>query len=157
MILHPVATHFAVALPAISLVLGVLYLLKPTEVMSKISSRFLVFSAIFVVVAYFTGKNDAKEVFEFLSLDAKANLIQHAQLGIYLAISITVVALIKMFGCIKKIFKVELLAIILLGVITVATFYQGKIGGEMTYIYGANVAGYLQGQACIAEAKEMED
>lgn len=157
MMIHPAIAHFAVALPIISLVLGLLYLFKPTEVMSKISSRFLSFAAIFIVLAYFTGKNDAKEIIEFLSSDAKAQLIQHAQLGLYLAISMTVVALIKMFGCFKKMFKVEILAVVLLAVLTAATFYQGKMGGELTYTYGANVKGYVAGQACIAEAAAMED
>ncbi|MCK4737866.1 MAG: DUF2231 domain-containing protein [Sulfurimonas sp.] len=155
--LHPAAAHFAVALPIISLVLGLLYLFKPTEIMSKISSRFLSFAAIFVVLAYFTGKNDAKEVIEFLSSDAKAQLIQHAQLGLYLALSMTFIALIKMFACYKRAFKVEILAVLLLAAVTAATFYQGKMGGELTYTYGAHVKGYAEGQTCIAEAKEMEE
>ena len=155
--LHPAAAHFAIALPIISLIIGLLYLLKPSEVMSKISSRFLVLAAIFVVIAYFTGKNDAKEVFEFLSSDAKTHLGQHANLGLYLAISMSVIAVIKMFGCMKDKFKVEVFAIILLAVVTAAIFYQGKIGGELTYTYGAHVKGYADGQACIKEAKAMED
>lgn len=155
--LHPAAAHFAISLPIISLVLGLLYLIKPSETMAKISTRFLVFSAIFVVVAYFTGKNDAKVVFEFLSSDAKAVLIQHAKLGQYLAISMVVVALIKMFGCFKKMYKIELFAIILLAGLSAGILSQGKMGGELTYGHGAHVEKFSDGQACLAEAAEMGD
>ncbi len=155
--LHPVAAHFAISLPIISLVLGLLYLFKPSEMMSKITSRFLLFAAIFVVVAYFTGKNDAKVVFEFLSSDAKTLLVEHAKLGQYLAIAMVVVALIKMFGCYKKMFKIELFAIILLAVLSAGILSQGKMGGELTFKHGAHVEKFSEGQACLAEAAEMGD
>jgi len=155
--LHPAAAHFAISLPIISLVLGLLYLFKPSEMMSKISTRFLVFAAIFVVVAYFTGKNDAKEVFEFLSSDAKGVLVEHAKLGQYLAITMVAVALIKMFGCFKKMFKIELFAVILLAVLSAGILSQGKMGGELTFKYGAHVEKFADGQACLLEASEMDD
>ena len=155
--LHPATAHFAISLPVIASLLGLLYLVKPSEVMSKITSRFTLFAAIFIVVAYFTGKNDAKEVFEFLSSDAKGVLVQHAKLGLYLAVSISVVALVKMFGCMKQSFKTEALAIVLLLAVTGATLYQGKIGGRLTYEHGAHVKGYAEGQACIAEAAAMDE
>jgi len=155
--LHPAAAHFAVSLPIISLVLGLIYLIKPNEVMSKVSSNFLIFTAIFIVIAYFSGKDDAKEVFEFLSSDAKTQLGQHAKLGLYLAIIIPLIAAIKAFGCMKNKFKIEVLSIVLLALFSAATVYQGKMGGELTYTFGAHVKGYSEGQVCIAEAKAMEE
>jgi uncharacterized membrane protein len=155
--LHPAAAHFAISLPIISLVLGLLYIFKPSEIMSKISTRFLVFAAIFVVVAYFTGKNDAKEVFEFLTSDGKTALGAHAKLGLNLAIAMSVLAVVKMFACFKKIFKVELLVVVLLAVVSAGILTQGKMGGEITYTHGAHVLDHAKGQACIAEAAEMED
>ena len=56
--LHPAAAHFAVVLPILSLVLGIAYLIKPSELMSKISTRFMVFATIFLIAAFFTGKED---------------------------------------------------------------------------------------------------
>jgi len=137
--LHPALAHFAVSLPIISLVLGLLYLFKPSEMMSKISTRFLVFSAIFVVAAYFTGKEDASEVFEYLSADAKGLLSQHAQLGLYLAIAMGLTAVVKMYGCLKNMFKVEIIAIVLLLLASGAILYQGKMGGALTFEHGAHV------------------
>ena len=153
--LHPAIAHFAISLPIISLVLGLLYLYKPSELMSKISSRFLVFAAIFMVAAYFTGKNDASEVFDFLSSDAKGLLVKHANLGMYLAIIMAVTAIIKAIGCHKKIFKLELLSVVLLLVLSGATLFQGKMGGELTFEHGANVSGYAECQKDLKEVKEM--
>ena len=137
--LHPALAHFAISLPIISLILGLLYLYKPSETMSKISSRFLVFAALFMIAAFFSGKNDAPEVFDFLSADGKGLLVQHAELGLYLAIGMGLVAVIKLIGCMKSIFKVELLAIALLLILSGATLFQGKLGGALTYEYGAHV------------------
>lgn len=137
--LHPAIAHFAISLPIISLILGIAYLIKPSELMSKISSRFLLFAAIFVVIAYFTGRDDAQEVFSDLSAEGKALLGQHAKLGLYLAIGMGITAVIKMYGCIKNMFKVELIAIVLLLLISGATLYQGKMGGQLTFEYGAHV------------------
>ena len=152
--LHPAVAHFAISLPIISLVLGLLYLFKPNEMMSKITSRFFVFAAIFTIIAFFTGKNDAQEVFEFLSNDAKSVLVQHAQLGLYLAIGMGIVAVIKFIGCLKSMFKVELLAIILLLVLSGATLFQGKMGGQLTYEYGAHVK---EAQELSKQVKVMKD
>ncbi len=155
--LHPAVAHFAISLPIISLVLGLLYLFKPSEIMSKISTRFLVFGALFVIVAYFSGKEEAKEVFSTLSSDGKADLIEHAKLALYLAIGMGLTAVIKMFGCLKKMFKVELGAIVLLLVLSGAILFQGKLGGELTFEHGAHVAKYVDGQKCLKEAAEMAD
>ena len=153
--LHPALAHFAISLPIISLILGLIYLIKPNELMSKISTRFLVFAAIFTIAAYFTGKNDASEIFETLSSDAKGLLVQHAQLGLYLAIGMGVVAVIKIIGCVKNLFKVELLAVVLLLLLSGATLYQGKMGGALTFEHGAHVSGYAECQKDLKEVKEM--
>jgi uncharacterized membrane protein len=157
MVLHPATAHFAVALPVISLVLGLLYLIKPTEIMSKLSTRFLVFSALFIVIAYFTGKEDGEEVYKFLSAEGKELLLQHKDYGTYLAISLPIIAILKIFGCKKENFKVEILAIFLLALVTAGTFYQGKIGGDLTYTYGAHVKDHSEGRACLAENAMFDD
>ena len=156
MMLHPALAHFAVALPVISLVLGLVYLLKPTELMSKVSTRFLAFTALFMVAAYFTGKEDGMEVYKFLAAEGKQLLLQHKDYGTYLAIALPIVAIIKIFGTLKNNFKAEVLAVVLLAVVTAGTFYQGKIGGELTYTYGAHVKDHSEGRACLAE-NAMDD
>ena len=157
MMLHPSSAHFAVVLPLVALIISLLYLYKKDETFSKLSTSSMVLAALFIVIAYFTGKDDAKHVFEFLSSDAKGVLVEHAKPGKYLAIAIAVVAVINLFGFIKKIFKVQIVSIILLALVVGGVFLQGKKGGELTYTYGAHVNGYADGQACIAEAAAMDD
>lgn len=152
--LHPALAHFAISLPIISLVLGLIYLYKPSELMSKISTRFLVLAAIFTIAAYFTGKNDAQEVFSTLSSDAQGLLKEHAQLGLYLAIGMVVAAILKTFGCLKNIFKLELLAVVILLVLSGATLFQGKMGGQLTFEYGAHVKA---AQECNKKVKAMTE
>lgn len=154
--IHPAVAHFAISLPVISLVIGLLYIFKPTESMSKISTRFIVFAAIFVAIAYFTGKEDGSEVYKFLAIEGKELLKQHANLGMYLAISMAVVAIIKIFACKKNIYKLELVAVLLLASITAGILNQGKMGGELTYTYGAHVKDHSEGRACLAE-NSMDD
>ena len=153
--LHPASAHFAVVLPIISLVIGLAYLVKPNELMSKISTRFMVFAAIFIIVAFFTGKHDGGEVYMLLSGEGKLLLKEHKTFGLYLAIAMGVVALIKMFGCYKKSFKIEFLAVILVALVTAGIFYQGKMGGELTYTYGAHVKSHSDGMDCLADPEEF--
>lgn len=157
MIIHPATAHFAVALPVIALVLGLLYLIKPTEIMSKLSTRFLAFSALFIVIAYFTGKEDGAEVYKFLSAEGKELLLQHKDYGTYLAIALPIIAILKIYGCKKENFKSEILAVLLLAIVTAGTFYQGKIGGDLTYTYGAHVKDHSEGRACLTENSMFDE
>ncbi|MBW6487881.1 DUF2231 domain-containing protein [Sulfurimonas sp.] len=155
--LHPATVHFAVVLPLIALIIGLVYLLKPSDSIQKISTGFVLFGAIFVGIAFLTGKEDAGAVFEFLSSDGKSALKEHAKLGQYLAIATGLVAALNLFGYFKKLYKVELLSIVLVAAISAGVLYQGKMGGEITYKYGAHVEGYSDGKACIEEKALFED
>ncbi|MDQ7044405.1 MAG: hypothetical protein Q9M32_00625 [Sulfurimonas sp.] len=155
--LHPAVAHFAMVLPLISLVLGIAYLIKPSELMSKISTRFMVFAAIFVVIAFFTGKEDGSEAYILLSSAGKALLLEHKDLGLYLAIAMGIATVIKFYGCFKTSFKIEMLAIVLLAVISAGILYQGKMGGELTYTHGANVENHSDGMDCLEEMAEDEE
>ncbi len=163
--LHPATAHFAVVLPIISLVLGMAYLVKPSELMSKISSRFMLFAALFLIAAYFSGTDDGSDVYPFLSeagqeLLAKGGqgvLITHKALGLYLAIAMGIATLVKYYGCFKKAFKFEIFAILLVAIISGGIVYQAKMGGELTYSHGANVEQYDDGMMCLEEQKAYAD
>ena len=154
--LHPSLAHFAMVLPIISLIFGILYLIKPSELMSKISTRFMVFSAVFLILAFFTGKEDGSEAYILLTSEGKATLLEHKDLGLYLAIAMSIAAIVKFFGCFKNVFKAEIFSILLLGMITAGILYQGKIGGELTYTHGANVENHSDGMDCLEEQAEEE-
>ncbi len=153
--LHPPVTHFAIVLPIISLVLGLAYLYKPSELMSKISTRFMAITTIFIIIAFFTGKEDASDVYVFLSGDGQTLLKEHKNIALYLMIGMIVVTIIKLYGCYKKIIKLEVIAIVLLALIAGGILYQGKMGGELTYTYGANVQDHSDGMECLDDPEEF--
>ena len=153
--LHPAMAHFAISLPIISLVLGALYLYRPTEVMSKISSRFFVFAAIFMIAAFFTGKNDGSEVYMFITGEGQKLLLQHKDFGLYLTIAMAIAAAVKFFGCFKQNYKAEVFSIILVAIIAGGVLYQGKMGGELTYTYGAHVEKHSDGMDCLDDPEEF--
>ncbi len=153
--LHPPVTHFAIVLPIISLVLGLAYLYKSSELMSKISTRFMAITTIFIIIAFFTGKEDASDVYVFLSGDGQTLLKEHKNIALYLMIGMIVVTIIKLYGCYKKIIKLEVIAIVLLALIAGGILYQGKMGGELTYTYGANVQDHSDGMECLDDPEEF--
>lgn len=153
--LHPPITHFAVVLPIISLIIGLAYLYKPSELMSKISCRFMVFAAIFITAAFFTGKSDGSDVFLFLSGDGQELLKEHKNIGLYLVIAMVITAAINLYGWYKKVFKLEIISVILVALIAVGVLYQGNMGGEITYKYGANVENHSDGMDCLDDPEEF--
>ena len=155
--LHPVSAHFAIVLPLVALIFSLLYLVKPTELMSKITTRVMFFASIFLIIAFFTGKEDGSEAYPLLSAEGQALLIQHKDLGLYLAIGMFISAAIKFIGCFKESFKLEMFSILLLAILSAGILYQGKMGGELTYTYGANVEKHSDGLDCLEEQSEMAD
>lgn len=153
--LHPTVAHFAVVLPIIALVLSIAYLRKPSEMMSKISTRFMVFASIFLIAAFFSGKEDGSEVYVFLSEEGKKLLLDHKDLGLYLTVSMFVATIIKFIACMKGIFKAEVFSVLLLILITTGIIFQGKMGGDLTYVYGANVQNYSDGMDCLEDPSEF--
>ena len=136
MMLHPATVHFAIVLPVVASVFGIIYLITKSESMSKISTRTTVIAALAMIGVWYTGSQAGPQIYDFLSTQGKHELIEHKELGMYLAIAMGIIALIQFFGCQTKKFKFQALAIILLLVATATTFLQGKMGGELVYNYG---------------------
>jgi len=134
--LHPPFAHFAVVLPIVAAVFGLIYLIKPSESMSKISSRLLVFAALAMIATWYTGTKAGPMIYDYLTSDGKHELIEHKNLGLYLAIAFGAIAVLKVLGCRLKRFALEAAAVFLLLVATVFVLLQGKHGGEIVYNYG---------------------
>ena len=134
--LHPATVHFAMVLPLVAAVFGLIYLIKRDEAMSKLSSRVTVIAAIAMIVAWYTGSQAGPEVYDYLSESGQHELLEHKTLGLYLAIAMGIIALLKFIGCQLRNFMLEALAIVLLLGATAVTFAQGKDGGEIVYNYG---------------------
>jgi uncharacterized membrane protein len=159
---HPASAHFAMVLPVVASVLSVAYLISKTESMSKLSSRATLVAALAMIVVYFTGSQAGPEIFNYLSPHGKEELLEHKQLGLYLAIAMGIIAILKIAGCRFKKFQLELLATVLLLGTTLVTFAQGKDGGEIVYKYGMPFKGYIiektlyQAQATAQEEEECD-
>ena len=143
MMLHPATVHFAIALPVVASIFGIIYLINKNEIMGKLSSGFTFFSAIAMIVAYYTGYQAGPEIYDYLSEAGQHELLEHKELGLYLTISFVIIAAIKSIGCQKKNFMLESIAIILLLVATATTFMQGKDGGEIVYEHGMPFKSYM--------------
>ena len=147
--LHPATAHFAIVLPILASVFGLIYLFTRTEGMSKISSRVMLFAALGVIAAWYTGSQAGPDAYPLLSDAGQHELLEHKTLGLYLAIAFGVIAVIKLVGCRLNKFVVEAVAIVLLLVATVAVLNQGREGGELTYQYGAGVENHADGLDCL--------
>lgn len=153
--IHPAAAHFAVVLPIIALVIGISYLIKPSSLMSKISTRFMVFATIFMVIAFFTGKNDGGEAYILLTEAGQSLLVQHKDFGLYLMIAMALATVIKFVGCLKENVKTEIFAVLLTAILAGGVLYQGKMGGELTYTHGANVQNHSDGMDCLEDPEDF--
>lgn len=143
MMLHPATVHFAMVLPLVASVFGLIYLFTKSEGMSKISSRATLIAALAMIGVWYTGSHAGPQIYDYLSVAGKHELIEHKTLGLYLAISMGVIALLKIAGCKMKKFGLEAVAIVLLLVATATTFAQGKKGGELVYNYGMPFKSYM--------------
>ncbi len=143
MMLHPATVHFAMVLPVVASVFGIIYLIKRDELMSKISSRATLIAALAMIGVWYTGNQAGPEIYDYLSEAGKHELMEHKALGLYLAIAMAIIAVLKMAGCLMKKFIIEAVAIVLLLGATVVTFAQGKDGGEIVYNHGMPFKSYM--------------
>ncbi|MBD3796802.1 MAG: hypothetical protein IE887_03495 [Campylobacterales bacterium] len=136
MMLHPATAHFAMVLPVVASVFGLAYMISKTETMSKISARTALVAAVAMVGVWYTGSQAGPQIFNFLDAAGKHELLEHKELGLYLAIAMSVVALIQIAGCKLKKFGLQALGIVFTVVVMAVTFLQGKHGGEIVYEHG---------------------
>ncbi len=160
MMLHPATAHFAIALPLVASVLGAIYLVKRDSFTAKLSSFAIIVTAIAIGIAWYTGNQAGPKIFEFLSPDGKHELLEHKALGLYLAIAMGIIAVVKVIGCQLKKFALEAVAIVATFIIAGAVLLQGKDGGEIVYEYGQPFKTYLIQDTlkeAAATAEESED
>jgi len=143
MMLHPATVHFAMVLPVVASVFGLIYLFKRDELMSKISSRATLIAALAMIGVWYTGNQAGPQIYDYLSEAGKHELMEHKALGLYLAIAMGIIAVIKIAGCKMRNFAIEALAVVLLLGATAVTFAQGKDGGEIVYNYGMPFKAYM--------------
>jgi uncharacterized membrane protein len=162
MMIHPATAHFAIVLPVVASALGIAYLITRKEIMSKIAARATLLAAIAMIAVWYTGNQAGPLVYKLLSPAGQHELLEHKELGLYLAIAMGIIALLQIVGCRLKKFGVEAVAIILLIAAMFTTFQQGKDGGEIVYEYGQpfemqQVTNYLNNSDDIEMADDVDE
>ncbi|MEA1982816.1 MAG: DUF2231 domain-containing protein [Campylobacterota bacterium] len=157
MMIHPATAHFAMVLPIVATVFGITYLITKTELMSKISARVTLISALAMTGVWYTGSQAGPEIYDYLSEAGQATLIDHKNLGLYLAIALGIVAFIQVIACKLQKHLIQVVSIILLSVITAITMFQGKLGGELVYNHGTPFKSYMIMDSLSEAVTESED
>jgi len=161
-LVHPVAAHFAIALPVIILLLEIsnLFFRSTVEIDNvafkrrALSVTSLLLSLLLVGIyfaAFFTGKVDGSNAGPLLSKDGLTELKAHKLIGTYLVYGSIVLLAFKAFSMLVSRNWARLLFMLLLVGFIAATFKQGKDGGELVYKYGAN------NQAVLAHEDTIDD
>jgi len=143
MMIHPATVHFAMVLPVVASVFGVAYMISKTQTMSKILARTTLVAALAMIAAWYTGNQAGPEIYDYLSEAGKHELLEHKQLGLYLAIAMGIIALIQIAGCKLQKFGIQVFATLLLIGAMFTTFLQGKHGGELVYNHGMPFKAYM--------------
>ena len=141
--LHPAIVHFAIVLPILVLIFQGLFLATKELTYSKISFILAIVTALFLIGAWYSGgiMQDAKgSIYPLLSEGGKEELSEHAKLGFYLAIAMSILAILKVVA--SKLQKQILEVVFLIGIVIFIglNLKQGKDGGELVYEYGAGVS-----------------
>jgi len=157
MLIHPSVVHFAVALPVITSVFGLLYLATRKEALSKTTALMLILTALVMIVAWYTGSKAGPKIFDYLSSDGKHELLEHKSLGMYLAIAFSVIAVIQFLGSQLKKFAVEVIGILLLLGATAMVFVQEGHGSHIVYNYGMPFKAYMMQDTLKEAAATAED
>jgi uncharacterized membrane protein len=147
-------------LPLVASVFGVIYLFTRAKEMSKIFTGATLVAAIAMIVVWYTGSQAGPEIYDYLSAQGQDALIEHKTLGLYLAITMGVIALLQLVGSMTKKFPIEGVAVVLLLAATATTFVQGNRGGELVYNYGMPFKAYMIQdtlETSSADAKESDD
>jgi len=160
MMIHPASVHFAMVLPVVAAAFGLAYMISKKEILAKITARTTLVAALAMIAAWYTGNQAGPQIFEYLSEAGKHELLEHKELGLYLAIAMAVIAILQIAGCRLKKFALQTLATILLIATMFTTFLQGKDGGEIVYNYGMPFKAYMMEKSlksAAATAEEEED
>lgn len=137
--IHPAIVHFAIAIPVLLVLIELFNSIFRKKALS-ITSLLLIISLVVISLgAYITGGIDGKLAFDTLSSEAKIELSEHKQIGIYLVYGSAILLVFKILSMTTKTIFLRILFVLLLLGFTAGSLYQGKEGGELVYEHGTNV------------------
>ena len=137
---HPAVVHFAIVLPLVALTLQFLYVRTKKSCYSTAAMITLIFTSVFVLLAWLTGKADSKDVIEALMTYTEngADILKsHGSMGLYLMIATVAITVLKVATLKFKQPIIETVVLIALVILAPAMMLQGKSGGEIVYKNGS--------------------
>lgn len=146
-IVHPPLVHFAIVLPIMIVLLELVNIIvkrgeTPEEPkgrgVSTLSFLLIIAMVVIFALSYITGSVDGKASWEGLSKVGQVDLKAHKLLGTYLVYGSLVLLVFKFISLVGS--KSRILFLLLAIVFAATTLKQGKMGGELVYTHGANVA-----------------
>jgi uncharacterized membrane protein len=147
-------------LPVVATVFSLIYLVNKNEIFSKIAARTTLIAALAMIGVWYTGSQAGPQIYDYLSEAGQATLVQHKNLGLYLAIAMGVIALLQIIGCKLRKHILQVIATLSLLVATGTTLLQGKMGGELVYNFGTPFKSYMIMDSLVeatATAEEEEE
>jgi uncharacterized membrane protein len=149
--IHPAIVHFVIAIPVLLVLIELFNSLFRKRALSVTSLLLIVLLVVISFGAYLTGGIDGKLAFDTLSSDAKMELAEHKQIGIYLVYGSSLLLVFKILSMATKAIFLRILFVLILLGFTAGSLYQGKEGGELVYKHGANV------QAIVSLDEQVSD
>jgi uncharacterized membrane protein len=158
LLLHPVAVHFAIAIPIIVLILELFNLYFKRRALNVITVSFLLVLIVIYAGLYITGTTDGSEAFPLLTDAGKDELKEHKLLGIYLVYASLLPVIFKSISLLVMNKWAKIIYLVVLLLFIGVNLKQGKDGGELVYEHGANVAAIADSKEKLEEMKfEIED
>ena len=137
--IHPAIVHFAIAIPVILVLIELFNSIFRKKALSVVSLLLIILVVVISFGAYITGGIDGKLAFDTLSSEAKTDLSEHKQIGIYIVYSSLILLVFKILSMATKTIFLRIAFVLVLLGFTAGSLYQGKEGGELVYEHGANV------------------
>ena len=138
-LMHPPVAHFIIAIPVIILLLEIINLIAKKRAIGVVTFFLLILTVIAGVVAYYTGSVDGKAAWDLLSTDGQTELKAHKLFGTYLVMASFIVVFFKLISALVQRGLVKAIYLLVLIIFVAGIFKQGKEGGELVYVHGANV------------------
>ncbi len=146
-IVHPPLVHFAIVLPVMIVLLELVNIIvksgaTPEEPkgrgVSTLSFLLILAMVVIFVAAFVSGSVDGKAAWDGLGAEGQAELKEHKLIGTYLVYGSLVLFVFKLISFAGT--KSRVFFLLLAVAFTAGTLKQGKDGGELVYVYGANIA-----------------
>ena len=138
-LMHPPVAHFIIALPVIILLLEIVNLIVKKRAIGVTSFFLLILTVVAAIAAFYTGSADGKAAWDILTQDGQTAVKAHKLFGTYLMLASVVVVLFKLLSSLVQRGLMKAVYLLVLIVFVAGILKQGKEGGELVYIHGANV------------------